>query len=315
MLSMMAEKQVEEGEREKARKEYLEHQYSPSRWSKVDGPDVIIQKHCEKVRGASKNALQNTKNETDIRYGELDGQKLDLFYPVEDNRPSLSSDVEAPPIVLFIHGGYWQELGKEYYSYLGNVFAAYGIQSAIVGYDLAPKVKIATIFKEIQEAVLYIHRRFPSSSIFVCGHSAGGHLAALLLKVDWKTLGLSEFPITGIIPISGIYDLRPIVETYVNDPLQMDEHEALLLSPMNYMNEMKNNSQCQILCLIGEYESPEFHRQSKEFSKALEIVGVKVQLKIVPTTDHFSVMHDFILGDYEPTKLIVDLIRGTNEKV
>lgn len=294
-------------------KETLEQQYSPSRWSQTEQADEIINKHCKLICKETSDAIENTIHEMDVKYGIRDRQKLDIFFPKSQGNDChlRKHDIQSgAPVLMFIHGGYWQELGKEYYGYLGRTFSDHGIITIIVGYDLAPNVKLATIFDEVKDAVIHVSKRFSSSPITIVGHSAGAHLAALLLKVNWTLLGIPNNPVKAIVPISGVYDLRPLVKTYINEPLRMDEDEAWMLSPLHYVENMRINIKCQVLCMIAEQESLEFHRQSKEFYQALQNVGFDIQYAVVEGTDHFSVMHNFAFKNYKPIQQIVDLAFG-----
>lgn len=298
---------------EQPNRKYLEHQYSPSRWSKLHGPEDVIENHICIIDKASMHARKTVNNELNINYGNQagNGQRMDLFFPSDENSKFLSKlpDFAGTPILLFVHGGYWQFLSKDSYAYMGDVFSKFGIITAVVGYDLAPNVKVETIYSQMKHAVVYLAKRFTSSPLVISGHSAGGHLVALLLKENWVTHGLPNSPIKGVIPISGVFDLQPLVNTYVNDPLKMDIEEALRLSPMEYILEMKQNANCRVLCLIGEYESPEFHRQSREYCQALQDVGIEASLDIITKTDHFSIMHDFLNKGYKGTTLVMDMFK------
>ncbi|XP_065067670.1 kynurenine formamidase-like isoform X2 [Rhopilema esculentum] len=294
-------------EKQKCNKEFLEHQYSPSRWSNVASSDEIIQLHVKKITEASTQTIKKVKCDVDVQYGQSAGERMDVFFPKSSEKR------EKQPILVFIHGGYWQELGKDYYSFLGSVFGQYGITTIVVGYELAPKVKLKTIAGEIRNAVCSIHERFPSAPLIVSGHSAGAHLASLLLTVNWNSLGFSRSPVQGLVLISGVYDLRPLVNTYVNDALNMNTEEALMLSPMCSVDQMEFNSSCKIMSLVGQYESPEFHRQSKEFAEALRNAGYKVKHDSMENTDHFSIVHNFTLPSYNLTKVIVDFINDVSQ--
>eukprot|EP00795_Rhopilema_esculentum_P010439 gene10439-19142_t len=116
-----------------------------------------------------------------------------------------------------------------------------------------------------------------------------------------------------LVLISGVYDLRPLVNTYVNDALNMNTEEALMLSPMCSVDQMEFNSSCKIMSLVGQYESPEFHRQSKEFAEALRNAGYKVKHDSMENTDHFSIVHNFTLPSYNLTKVIVDFINDVSQ--
>src|SRR3954470_6148822 len=122
-------------------------------------------------------AMQERRAELGLSYGESPRQFIDLFSP----RP----DVTAP-LALFIHGGYWRSLEPSMFSHMARGLNARGVAVAVSGYDLAPQVSITDIIMQTQRACLYLWWRF-HKKVMVCGHSAGGHLAACLFASDWKS--------------------------------------------------------------------------------------------------------------------------------
>jgi arylformamidase len=205
-------------------------------------------------RWAEESAVAREKlgGQLDIRYGSGPKQTMDIF-PATSPRGAL----------LFIHGGYWRALDKSDHSFVAPAFVAEGIGVAVVNYDLCPDVSIARIVEEMRESVAWLRREgtrhgIPAEHLVICGHSAGGHLVAMLLATDWRARGLSETPIAAGIAISGVFDLEPLVQVSFNADLKLDRVRARQVSPINSSPLAK----APLLLAAGEGETSEFIRQS-----------------------------------------------------
>ena len=224
----------------------------------------------------------------DLRYGSGPKQTIDLF-PAENARGAL----------LFVHGGYWRALDKSEHSFVAPPLVAAGIGVAVMNYDLCPDVDIARIVEECREAVVWLRREgarygAPAERLVVSGHSAGGHLAAMLIATDWDAMGLPR-PIAGGVAISGVFDLEPLVEVSFNTDLRLDAPRARALSPIH----VRPCEPGPILLAAGENETREFIRQSRllwERWPECRPAGSSGPL-LVPARHHFSVLSD--LGDAE----------------
>ena len=254
----------------------LEQQYSPS--SCVADLDALIAAYAMRSR-VSESRARVLKG---LKYGEHPDESLD-FFPARNKCSALH---------IFIHGGYWQELSKNESTFPGADFVDNGIAFAAVNFTLAPAAKIGHMVEQCRKSVVWLHGNaenlgFDSESIFLSGSSAGAHLASMVLLSSWKAYGMPPDPIKGATLISGIYDLRPICPTYVNEPLQMDEAQAKALSPV-----FKNLSGMPpaIICW-GENETDEFKRQSREFSQAWQEAGAQAETFEVTGHNHFDIVH------------------------
>jgi arylformamidase len=130
------------------------------------------------------------------------------------------------PVVVFIHGGYWQALDSSFFSHLAGGLNAHGIGVAIPGYELCPDVTVDRIIAEMREACRELAR--VGQSLVVSGHSAGGHLAACMLATDWPAIDASlpgDF-VPSAYAISGLFDLGPLVGTSINRALHLDAAAA-----------------------------------------------------------------------------------------
>jgi arylformamidase len=156
-------------------------------------------------------------------------QAIDLFLP---------HGVSAAPIMAFIHGGYWQSRDRKDFSFVAGPWLERGVAVALLGYDLAPTVRMDAIVAEVRAGLAWLYRQAPAhgcdpTRLHVAGHSAGGHLAAVTLMTDWAGFGLPENMIKGVCAISGVFDLEPIRRCYLNEVVGLDTDEAHRNSPLH----------------------------------------------------------------------------------
>lgn len=231
----------------------LDHQYNTRAWA----PDFAetIARHGrlgEVVRARSDARL-------DLRWGSAPRQTLDFF----------PAGRERGPLALFIHGGYWQyrTSTKHSVSLLAPPFVVRGIAFCAVSYELCPDVTMDGMVAQLREAVRWVRGDparlggFAASRLTVLGHSAGGHLAAMLALSDWSAQGETGTLVDAACGVSGLYDLAPIARTYLNEPLGMDETIARRNSPCT----LTRVGAPPMVLAVGARESPEFHRQAESF--------------------------------------------------
>jgi arylformamidase len=227
---------------------------------------------------------------TDLRYGDGDNQKLDVFR---------CGDTQAPTLVYF-HGGYWQRGDKSIYSFLATPFVHAGVNVVVVGYDLCPSVSITRISEESREALAYIWKNAHAlginhDRITVMGHSAGGHITQMMMATDWPNFDMA-LPINLVkagIPISPLSYLEPVRLTKaLNTGICMDKTEAQAESPMTNHPPITNAPQ---LVVVGGGETTEFHRQSQMYVDAYANMDRVIDLYIVPNVDHFDELN--VLAD------------------
>ena len=283
-------------------REWLDLHYSPSKWNKRMTTDEVVKNHVKVCSDYSEITRQKLKGELNISYG-ANNAKMDIFYPT-------TIDHDHTTVIMFIHGGYWQEGSKDIYSFISNSWAQAGCTVAIVGYNLAPEVSLDRMVGEIQAAVEFVAKKFPKSKLFLCGHSAGAHLCAMMSVANWDNNLLVPSAIHGMCLLSGVFDLVPLIGTYVNDALSLDESSASRLSPQKILHQMSPLLRCPTLVVVEEYGSPEFTRQSKEFAKILKSHGVKCSLLELPGVDHFSLIENMVNPENRLCKEILNLVQG-----
>ncbi len=173
-------------------------------------------------------AARQSHGPAKLRYGTTEQQTLDLFVP---------DGVAKPPVLVFFHGGYWQELSKEDSAFAAPQCLAHGIAYAAVGYTLAPAATLSDIVAECRAAVGWLGRLGDTMGIdpdrlIVAGSSAGAHLAAMTaLPTPFGAPGSS--PVKGAVLVSGIYDLEPLIGTSIDAALGLDPATAARNSPLH----------------------------------------------------------------------------------
>ncbi|MEP7208186.1 MAG: alpha/beta hydrolase [Casimicrobiaceae bacterium] len=224
--------------------------------------------------------------QADVRYGPNPKETLDIFLPKGEPRGTF----------VFIHGGYWRSLDKHEHAFVAPPLLAAGHAVVLLNYDLCPDVSIATIVLECRRAIAWIVRDgarhgLPEGDLVVSGHSAGGHLAAMLHATDWTALDLSRNPITAGVSLSGVHDLMPLVQASMNADLRLDAAEAARLSPVH----LRPTTDAPFLIAVGADETSEFLRQSKLLWQAWAGQGRRAIEPpfCIPERHHFSVVADY----------------------
>jgi arylformamidase len=197
----------------------------------------------------------------DLPYGEAAAERLDLF----------PTRRESAPLLVYIHGGYWRSLDKSDFSWVAPPFVDHGIAVAVVNYGLAPGTPIEEMVRQMLRALAWLYRKaddlgFDPQRMHVAGHSAGGHLAAMMLAALWPRYDedLPEDLVKGVLAVSGVFDLEPLVHApFVNVDLQLDVERAATLSPAR----MLPATQAPVYLAVGGDESFEFKRQSALLAK------------------------------------------------
>jgi arylformamidase len=208
-----------------------------------------------------------------IAYGPGARNTIDLF-PGNDNGP----------IVVFIHGGYWQALDGSSFSHCAHGLNTHGIAVAVPSYDLCPHVTVDTIIQQMLAATRELARL--GRPLVMSGHSAGGHLAACLLATDWPALdpALPKHLVIAAYTISGLFDLVPLVETSINKALRLDRATARAASPLFW----KPPEGGSLDAVVGGDESPEYFRQSRTIVDLWGKAGIATRFGTVPDANHFT---------------------------
>ena len=258
----------------------LETEYSPSSVAHHSVPWYIEQ--YEVKSSAARNGLGEKLQK--IAYGNH-----------EDEYLLLAEHSPTAPLLIFIHGGYWKALSADECCMWASDALEQGISFASINYTLAPRATLAHIVHQCRTALLWLeqHSHLTPQNTVVSGSSAGAHLAAMCSTAD-----PSNTFISGAVLLSGVYDLRPLLHTTVNDPLQLAEDDAIGLSPqLHAVSPIKD-----IVVAWGEHETKSFKDQSRNYAQYLTDGGCDVAQIEVEECDHFDVIYDLVtpatsLGD------------------
>ncbi len=228
-------------------------------------------------RSESFRALKNC--ELDLRYADGPRCLLDIFPAGKD-----------APVLFFVHGGYWRALDKSYVSFIAQPFQSKGITVVLPTYDLAPAVSVHEIVQQLRAAFGWAMRRLRPDRVVVAGHSAGGQLA-LMLAIDQIVAGAG--PIVGVVGISGVYDLRPLLRTSVNNDLGLSADEAAAASPLLRLNKIAEGAKLMPLVgLVGSDETSGFKQWTKELVVAWQARKGSASYDEVVACNHFTVLDE-----------------------
>lgn len=234
----------------------------------------------------SEIARERTSRRLGIAYGAGPAETLDLF-------PSPRANA---PVLVFIHGGYWRALDKRDFSFVAPPFTREGAMVVVPNYALAPSVTIETIALQLVQALAWVYRNAAlyggdPQRIVVAGHSAGGHLTAMLLSCAWNTVG-TDLPaalVTGGLSISGVFDLEPLRQTpFLAPDLRLTPASVRRLSPASFPAPA-----VPLHATVGAAESAEFLRQNELIRTAWGEAAVPV-CESIADANHFSVLDDLI---------------------
>lgn len=218
--------------------------------------------------------------ELDQAYGPGERHRYDWF-PAPAPRP-------GAPVLLFIHGGYWQALDKSSFSHMAVGANAHGLDVAVMSYDLCPQVTLSAIVDQAIACARDLRRR-TGRKVLPFGHSAGGHLTACLAAADWSGLGERDPIIAAAMPVSGLFHLAPLVGTFVNRAVGMGPGEAARLSPVTWSPP----DDLPVTLVVGAEESGEYHRQTRMLAEAWAAMGVETKIMVMPGANHFTVIAPF----------------------
>lgn len=257
---------------------------------------------------SSRQAREQLECRLDVPYGPTLAERLDIF--------PAGRDGPAAPVLIFIHGGYWCRFSSKEFSFVAEGPVSAGVATVVINYALCPTVSIGEIVRQCRAAAAWVHANAGSfggdpDRIFVSGHSAGGHLAAMLATTDWEGgYGLPGDLIKGCAPISGLFDLAPFPYTYLQPQLQLTWGDVLDYSPIRNLTAVADTRLPPMLVSYGGEETPELCRQSDDFLDAWKSAGLQGKLLPQPGKDHFSAISGLLEPDSPLCAAIIEQIRA-----
>ena len=266
-----------------------------------DVPEVIAFRESEsaRVRGRLAGRL-------DVAYGDGEKETLDIFPP--------SGGGASAPAIVYIHGGYWHVSDKNDTSYIAPAFVDEGIAFLTINYTMAPACDMDRIVADCRRAMAWIWRHAAEigvdrNRLFIAGHSAGGHLTAMMFATDWPKIhpDLPAAPFRGACALSGLYDLEPIRVSFLNDTLALTPELAARNSPL-YLDPAMD---IPLILSVGERETDEFKRHQGELFAAWTAKGLATEQVPAPGCHHYTIVQHF--GDPESAlhRRMVALVKGT----
>ena len=231
----------------------------------------------------------------DVAYGARHAETLDLFFP-EGRRDRL-------PVHIFIHGGYWRMFSKTDYSYVAEPVTKAGAIAVILGYALMPAVRMATIVDQIRRARRWVGEHIEShggdpGKLTVSGHSAGAHLATMLFDDHSRPSGVK-----GALLLGGIYDLKPLQESFLAPEIAITDEEVERFSPINHSFDPS----VHVELAVGANETSPFHRQAVAFAEKLQMQGLVVCHTNLAAANHMSSVRDLGLAGSQAEALLASL--------
>jgi arylformamidase len=220
----------------------------------------------------------------DREYGLSPAEALDIF-------PARKGDGSA---LMFLHGGYWRALDKSDFSFLAPACVDAGVSLVVVNYGLCPNVTLEEIVRQTLRASawMWLHGEdygMDQDRLYVCGHSAGGHLTAMMMAALWPVYDprLPKDLFKGGLAVSGLYDLRPMMQVdFLRADLRLDESSALKLSPAY----LPPATRAPLYTCVGGLESSEFKRQNQLLrTRWRAVVGDDVAM---PGFNHLTVIEE-----------------------
>ena len=221
----------------------------------------------------------------DVPFGPTLAEHADV-YPAGENAP----------VLVYVHGGFWCLRTSKEFGFVARGPVSRGVATVATNYDLCPRVTIDEIVRQTRAAVAWTYKNAASfggdpARIHVAGHSAGGHLVAMLLATDWEgEYGLPGNVIKGATAISGLYDLAPFPYTFLQPKLQLAYDQILRNSPILHIPE----SAPPLLVAYGDNETDEFKRQSEKYLDAWKAQGLEGECLILQGKNHYEVIDGFL---------------------
>ncbi len=233
---------------------------------------------------ASEFARANSARRLDIAYGATPAETLDVFPTPRANAP----------VLVFIHGGWWRTLDKRDQSFIAPVFTQAGALVVLPNYALCPAATMETIALQLTRSLIWTYRNAAMyggdpQRIVVAGHSAGGHLATMMLSCDWRAIDpkLPARLVRGALSVSGVFDLEPLRHApFLKDDLRLTPASVHRLSPLRFPRPSG-----PLYATVGALESEEFLRQNQAIRSAWGAKSVPV-CETVAGANHFEVLRE-----------------------
>lgn len=277
---------------------WLEAQYN----NRARVPD--FQRVFDRWQAASELALRQPSALLDVAYGSGAGERLDIH-------PPAIKLAGGAPVLVFIHGGYWRSLDKAQHAFVAPVYNAAGALVMVPNYALCPTVTVEHIVLQMARMLAWVWRNAAAyggdpSRIVLVGHSAGGHLATMLLSCRWREIepDMPLQPLAGALSISGLYDLEPLRHVPgIQSDLKLTPAAVARLSPAFFPRPKST----RLYTVAGLDESDEFLRQNHLIRDVWGPTAVPV-CETLPGVNHFTVLNGLAEPGHRLNELALRLL-------
>lgn len=237
----------------------------------------------EEYRRRSRETVDGLEGFADLRFDPDSTERLDVW----GTGPGLR------PVFVAVHGGYWRALSRHHTAFMARMLDAAGIATVAVDYGLAPHTPLEEIVRQVRAAVAWVYHHgaehgLDRDRIVVGGSSAGGHLTATTMVSGWQAdFGLPDDVVRAAMPISGLFDIRPLVNSFANEWLGLDDTRASALSPMLQTDRVGPRA----VVAVAEHDGVGFLEQSRMFHSAWARRS-ESELLVVPDRNHYDIFLD-----------------------
>ncbi len=255
------------------------------------------------ARWAAQSALarKHLPCELDVPYGDGHRETLDAFLAPR----------KKAPIVIFVHGGYWKALDKSHHSFIAQALHEAGAAVVVPNYAFCPRLTIPQITLQVASAVAWAWRNAAQLNgddrrITVIGHSAGGHMAAMMLACAWNVFGadLPRGMVKGALGISGLYDLEPLMNTpSFQEILRITPQQVHVASPAR----LPSPAQGRFYSVVGAQESGEYLRLNRLIQQSWGRERVPVASSLAGL-NHFSILDALVNPEHRLNAMVRELI-------
>lgn len=250
----------------------------------LDYVDDIVDKRAKRV-AASSAARRDLECRLGVAYGESPAETLDIF-PAATSGPS--------PIQMFIHGGFWQTLDAATFSFPANTLVPAGAAYLAIDYALMPAVTMGEIVRQCRAAVAWTYHNAQAFNgdpdrIYISGHSAGGHLVAMLMDPSWPVeYGVPNDVVKGGCAISGLFELEGVRLSAHNAAMALTPADVAAYSPQRQVVPVA----AHLILAVGGLEPEEFRLQTTDYAEAWQAAGNSCEVIIPPHADHINILLD-----------------------
>lgn len=258
----------------------------------------------EEYRQRSRETVDGLDGFADVRFDPDSTERLDVW----------GVGGALRPVFVAIHGGYWRALSRHHTAFMAGMLADAGIATVAVDYGLAPHTPLEEIVRQVRAAVAWVYHHgaehgLDRNRIVVGGSSAGGHLTATTMVSGWQAeFGIPDDVVRAAMPISGLFDIRPLVDSFANEWLGLDDSRASALSPMLQTDRVGPRA----VVAVAEHDGVGFLEQSRKFHEAWARRS-ESELLVVPDRNHYDLFLDLAEPDSALGRALLGLFAGLEQ--